>query len=97
MVNEFQPISLLNAIFKIISKVLANRLCPHIHLLVDQAQSIFTKNRYILNSVACAQEILTASHNFNFEVIFLMLDFKKAFDFISWDFLFKLLATRELG
>jgi len=47
IVNKFRPISLLNAIFKIISKVLANRLCLYNHLLVDQVQSIFTKNRYI--------------------------------------------------
>ena len=43
MVNEFQPISLLNVVFKIITKVLENRLHPHIHLLVDQVQSAFTK------------------------------------------------------
>jgi len=35
MVNEFQPISVLNAIFNIISKVLANRIHPIIHVLVD--------------------------------------------------------------
>ena len=45
MVNEFWPISLLNTVIKIIIKVLANRLHPHIHLLVDQAQSAFTKNK----------------------------------------------------
>ena len=55
MVNEFRPISLLNATFTIISKVLAIRFCPHIHLLVDQVQSAFTKNRFILNSVVYAQ------------------------------------------
>ena len=83
MVNEFRPISLRNAIFKIISKVLANWLCHHIHLLVDQVQSAFTRNRCILDSVACAQEILAASHNSNIMVIFLNLDFEKAFDSIS--------------
>ena len=77
MVNEFRPISLLNAIFKIISKILANQLCPQIYLLVDQVQSAFTKNKYILNSVACAQEIIMATHNSNMEVIFLKLDFER--------------------
>ena len=40
MVNEFQHISLLNGTFKVISKVLANWLHLHIHLLVDQVQQL---------------------------------------------------------
>ena len=35
-VNEFRLISFLNGVFKIVSKVLANGLLPHIHLLVDK-------------------------------------------------------------
>ena len=97
MVNKFWPISLLNAAFKIISKVLANRIRPHIHLLVDQIQSAFTKNGYIVDSVACAQKILAASHNFNLEAISFKLDFEKVFVSISWDFLFELLSTRGFG
>jgi len=58
MFYEFWLISLLNVVFKIITKVLANRLCPHIFLLVDQVQLAFTKNRYILDSVACAHVLM---------------------------------------
>jgi len=83
MVKEFWPISLLNIAFKIVSKVLANRIHPHIHLLVDQVQLAFTKNRCIFNSVSCAQEILAALYNFNLQADFLKLDFKKAFDSVS--------------
>jgi len=36
MVIEFQPISLLNVVFKIIYEVLANRLRLHTPLFVDQ-------------------------------------------------------------
>jgi len=97
LINEFWPISLLNAIIKIITKVLANRLRPHIHLLVDQVQSAFTKNRYILDSVACAHEIIAATHNYDIEAVFLKLDFEKAFDSVSLDFLFELLRARRFG
>ena len=97
MVNEFRPISLINVIFKIISKVLANRLRPHIHCLVDQVQSAFNKNRYILHSVACAQKIIAASHNSNMKAIFLKLDFEKSFDSVSWEFIFQLLVARGFG
>ena len=92
MINELRPTSLLKIIIKIITKVLANWLCPHILLIVGQAQSAFTKNRYILDGVTYAHEILAASRNSDLEEV--KIDFGKAFDFVSWDFLFELLFTR---
>jgi len=38
-----------------------------------------------------------ASHNSKIEVVILKLDFEKAFEFISWDFLFELRVTRGFG
>jgi len=83
MVNEFRPICLLNTICKIVYKVLANQFRPHIHLLIDKVQSAFTKNKYILDSVVCAHEILATSHSSNLEAIFLKFDFEKVFDSVS--------------
>ena len=83
MVCEFRPISLLNVVIKIITKVLANRLHPRIRLLIDQVESAFIKNMYILDSFACAREILAATHNSDVETNFLKLDFEKVFDSIS--------------
>ena len=97
VVNEFLPISLLNVVFKIITKILANRPRSHIYLLIDQVQSAFTKNLYILGSVACANEILVIFHGSNIEAVFLKLDFEKTFNSVSWGFLFKLLLVRGFG
>ena len=83
LVNEFRPISLLNAVIKTITKVLANRFLPHIHFHIEQVQSTFTNNRYILDSVACAHEIIRATDNSDFDAVFFELDFEKAFDFVS--------------
>jgi len=47
--------------------------------------------------MACAHEILAASHITNIEAIFLKLDFEKAFNSVGWDFLIELLATRGFG
>jgi len=48
-------------------------------------------------SLSCAHEIVAASHHSNLDVVFLELDFKKAFDFVSWDFLLALLQAKGYG
>jgi len=47
--------------------------------------------------VACAQEILVASHSSNLEAVFLKLDFEKAFGSISWDFLLSYYWQEDLS
>lgn len=38
-VNEYQPIILCNVVYKLVSKVLTNRLKPHMHSLISKNQS----------------------------------------------------------
>lgn len=92
--NQFRPISLLNCSFKIITKVLANRMSKVINLLVDNTQSGFIKNRFILENVALAQEVISVIHNNKSEGIMLKIDFEKAYDKVNWSFLLELLRAR---
>ncbi|XP_020262172.1 uncharacterized protein LOC109838113 [Asparagus officinalis] len=56
--SDFRPISLLNSSCKIFSKILANRLCGVLHLLIDQSQSAFQKGKSSLDSILLAQEMI---------------------------------------
>ena len=57
-IKKFRPISLVNCSFKLLSKMLTNRLEHIMSRLIDPSQSAFLKNRYILDNVVLSQEII---------------------------------------
>jgi hypothetical protein len=92
--RNFRPISLINCSFKIFSKVLTNRLSKVAQRLISVNQSAFIKGRYILESVVVAHEIVHSLHKSGAPGLILKLDYEKAYDRVSWNFLFDMLTSR---
>lgn len=61
--GQFRLISLFKILYKIISKMLANRLQSIIHYCIDEAQSAFVLGQLIYDNILAAYEILHCLKN----------------------------------
>lgn len=88
-VKDYRPISLSNVAYKILSKVLAERLKPFLHQIISENQTAFIQGRLITDNVLIAHELLHSMHTrkITYPFMALKLDISKAFDRIEWSFL----------
>lgn len=91
--KNWRPISLLNVDYKIISKVLTNRLNTVIENVVHPDQTCSVKSRSILDNVHLLRNIIDYVNQKELTCIFLNLDQEKAFDRVSYEYLFTVLEN----
>ncbi|XP_048634085.1 uncharacterized protein LOC125608168 [Brassica napus] len=95
-VTEYRPFSCLNTIYKIISRLLVRRLKPILSDLILPNQTAFVKGRILVENTTLAGELINGYHKHKgSKRITIKVDIAKAFDTLSWDFLFSCL--RELN
>ncbi|GAU10224.1 hypothetical protein TSUD_421490, partial [Trifolium subterraneum] len=88
--KDLRPISLCNVLYKMISKVLANRLKCCLDKCVSQEQSAFVEGRSILDNALIATEVihpLKRKTNGRRGELPLKIDISKAYDKVDWGFL----------
>ena len=90
MAKDFRPISLCNVIYKIMSKVLVNRLKKILLSIIDESQSAFVVGRMIFDNIIVTHEIIHAMRNKRKGKIGFLdakLDMSKAYDRVEWPYL----------
>lgn len=93
-VSNFRPISIINIIPKLISKLLATRLARVMPDLISLYQTGFVRGRQISENFNATRELLQHISLTGGPAVLAKIDFRKAFDSVEWPFLFKVLAAR---
>ncbi|RVW75072.1 Transposon TX1 uncharacterized 149 kDa protein [Vitis vinifera] len=92
-----QPISLLGGLYKLLAKVLANRLKKVIGKVISPDQNAFIKGRQILDGSLITNEVIDAWQKRGEKGIVCKLDIEKAYDIINWQFLLKVMQKMGFG
>jgi hypothetical protein len=96
-IKDFRPISLGGGVYKMISKVLANRLRLVLGKIISSSQNAFIGGRQILDSVLIANECLDSRLRSGEAGLLCKLDLEKAYDHVNRDFLLYMLQRCGFG
>lgn len=101
---DLRPITRCNVVYKIASKVLANRLKLNLPQIIYHLQSAFVPSRLISDNTLVATEVVHFMHKLRwtndrlfFFFFFLKLDISKAYNRLEWTFVKALLSRLEFA
>jgi hypothetical protein len=95
--KNWRPISLLNADYKILAKVLAMRIQKVIPYLINHDQSGCIKNRSTFTNIRSIYDVINYINENKRTGIITFIDYEKAFDTVNWKFLYKCLKAFNFG
>jgi hypothetical protein len=74
-------------LYKIISKIMVNRMRPILTRIISSNQAAFLKGRDIKESILLAHEMVHSMEFYHAEAVCLKADLSKAYDRVEWSFI----------
>ena len=87
----------MNVIYKLASAVISNRLKKVLDNIINENQKGFIASKFLGENVRLIYDVLFESKKQNLPGLLLSIDFEKAFDFVSWKFIMKVLDFFNFG
>lgn len=95
--KNWRPISLLNIDYKIITKILTNRIKKVLPSIIHPDQTSSVPGRSIAQTTAFIRDLIDYVNRNNLPGAIICLDQMKAFDRVDWKFMFKTLRRFGFG
>lgn len=83
--RDFRPISLVGCIYKLLAKILANRLKEALPHIIGPSQGTFVHNRQFIDNVLIANELIDCRKRSKKVGVNLKLAMEKAYDHVDWN------------
>ena len=95
--RDFKPISLMGGLYKLLAKVLANRLKKVVGKVVSSTQNAFIEGTQILDTTLIANEAIDSLLKQNESGVLCKLDIEKEYNHLNWNFLFLVMQRMGFG
>lgn len=92
--KNYRPLSLLSVEYKVLSKIITNRLHNHLDQYLSIEQAGFRKNFSTLDHIFVLNDLIAKAKEYNFALYILFVDFEKAFDQIKSKKILEMLIIR---
>lgn len=96
-IANWRPITLLNTVYKIGSGCIARRIKNTLNKIISSDRSGFISGRYVGENTRLIYDFMNYTEICNIPGLLAMIDFEKAFDSVSWKFIYEVLSYFNFG